>query len=141
MNINEFANMLDGREYLNEIASQEEKLAKELGFVIVFGQSDDLMEFRGAFDDEAGCYRGGQIYLDKDGLFEGCEEGPNGECKYLKAAKAKCKVIEAVRSGPDGWLWQYKTDIPHATFEIFEDGEKSCKGIVFDIKDLGGAND
>jgi hypothetical protein len=51
------------------------------------------------------------------------------------AAKGLCKTIEAIW-GKDGYSWTYKTDIPHATFDIFEDGEKFCRGIVFDIKSL-----
>jgi len=132
MNIKEFAQMLNGREYLDEISRKEELQAKELGYVVVYGQSDDLIEFSGAIKDEAGCFDGDKIYLDKDGLFVECDDN----CKYSQAAKAKCKVINAIWCGEDEWTWQYKTEIPHATFEIFEGGEKFCKGIVFDIKDL-----
>ena len=45
MTLKEFAKMLDGREYLHEITKEEEALAKELGFVVVFGYSDDNAEF------------------------------------------------------------------------------------------------
>ncbi|MBU7006342.1 hypothetical protein [Phosphitispora fastidiosa] len=131
MNIFEFAKKLAGREMGHEITLEEEKLAKELGFVVVFGYSDDGIEFRGAIDDEAGCYLGKEIYLDKDGVFEDC----NCECKYSKEAKKNTKVIEAVWC--DGELaWSYKTDIPHAKFTIYEDDEPFCQGIVFDVKEL-----
>jgi hypothetical protein len=132
MDIKEFASMLNGGEYEEEITKEEGKQAKELGFVVVFGASDDLAEFRGALDDEASVWDGGEIFLDKHGLFEGCEE----DCKYSKAAKEKCKVIEAIWCGEVDYSWTYKTDIPHATFEIMKDGEKYCRGIVFDIKSL-----
>ncbi len=36
-----------------------------------------------------------------------------------------------------GPCWTYETDIPHATFDIMEDGEKYCRGTVLDIKSLG----
>ena len=55
MDIKEFANKLNGRTYLNEITKEEEKIAKELGYVIVFGYSDDNTEFKGAIDDEIDC--------------------------------------------------------------------------------------
>lgn len=132
MNIQDFAKLLDGRDMDKEITKVEEKQAKELGFVVLFGASGDLAEFRGAIDDEVGCYSGGEIFLDKDGIFEDCEE----ECKYSKAAKEKCKVIEAVWCGEGDYSWTYKTDIPHATFEIVEDGEPYCRGIVFELKSL-----
>lgn len=132
MNIQEFAKLLDGREYDNEITPAEEKQAKELGFVVVFGVSDDLIELRGAIDDEAGCFDGGEIYLAEDGLLEEC--GDN--CKYFRAARKQCKTIEVVWYGEDDYLWTYKTDIPHATFDIMDDGEPYCRGIVFELKSL-----
>ena len=33
--------------------------------------------------------------------------------------------------------WSYLTDIPHKTFDIMEDGEIYCRGIVFSLDDLG----
>lgn len=60
LDISKFAELLDGREYLSEITKDEEQQAKELGFVVVFGQSDGLMELRGAIYDEACCYGGGE---------------------------------------------------------------------------------
>jgi len=132
LDIRDFANMLDGREYGKEITKEEEKQAKELGFVVLFGASDDLAEFVGAINDEVGCNDGGNLYLDKDGIFEDCEE----ECKYSKAAKEVCKVIEAVWYGGEGYAWTYKTDIPHATFDIIEVGGRYCRGIVFELNSL-----
>ncbi len=32
--------------------------------------------------------------------------------------------------------WTYKTDIPHETYMIYEDGEPYCRGIVFSIENL-----
>jgi len=124
--------MLDGREMGNETTGEERKQAGELGFVVVFGYSDDNAEFRGYINDEVGCYEGTEIFLNKDGIFEECGE----ECKYSKTAKEKCKVIKAIWDKED-YSWIYETDIPHATFDIMEDGEKYCRGIVFDIKSLG----
>lgn len=51
------------------------------------------------------------------------------------AAVGHAKQIEAIW-GKDGISWQYKTDIPHATFNVMEDDEVYCIGIVFDIKEL-----
>ena len=53
--VREFANRLSGREYMSEISAEEEREAREKGLVIVFGYSDDCIEFRGAIDDELGC--------------------------------------------------------------------------------------
>lgn len=132
MDFQEFASILNGRQYGHEITKDEEKLAKELGLVVVFGYSDDNTEFRGAINDEAGCFKGKEIYLDKNGVFEECE----CECKYSESAKKECKVIKAVWHDIDDFAWTYETDMPYATFEIFEDDEPYCRGIVFDIISL-----
>lgn len=134
MNIQDFANKLNGREYMKEITREEELEAKELGFVVVFGASDDLVEFRGAIYDETGCYKRELIHLDSTGLFEKCEDD---DCKYTQAALKKTKVIEAMFAEPGSeFAWSFKVDIPHATFDIMEEGEKFCRGIVFDIRSL-----
>jgi hypothetical protein len=38
--------------------------------------------------------------------------------------------------GKDDTSWSYETDIPHATFDVLEDGEVYCRGIVFALADL-----
>jgi hypothetical protein len=132
MNIKEFAAMLDGRGYGEEIIKEERERAKELGFVVVFGYSDDTMIFAGAIDDDASSRT---VHVSaEDGLFVGCDD----DCIYSQRALSKCKKIEAIwcGDGVNGFCWTYRTDIPHETFEIFEDGEKYCRGIVFDIKSL-----
>ena len=53
MTIREFAAKLDGRQYGDEMRNEEEKLAKELDFLVVFGASDDLAELRGAMNAAA----------------------------------------------------------------------------------------
>lgn len=136
MNIEDFAQMLNGRQMGREITREEEKQAKELGLVVLFGASDDLAEFRGAIHDEVGCYGGtDDIYLTANGLVEELE----CHCKYALAVRKqeieKAKRIEAVWD-EKGYSWIYKTDIPHATFDIYEDDEKYCRGIIFDISSL-----
>jgi len=135
MKIQEFANMLNGRQYREEITKQEEQQAKELGYVVVFGYSDDNTEFRGAIYDEVGCYDGGTAYLDKNGIIEACGD----ECRHYQKAIENAFEIEAIFcNGKHGFDWEYETEIPHATFEIYDEDEKYCRGIVFDIKELAG---
>ena len=45
------------------------------------------------------------------------------------------KYIDAVWCEGE-FTWTYNTNIPHATFDIFDDEEKYCKGIVFELKDM-----
>ena len=133
MNIQEFAKMLDGNEMGREISKADAIRAKELGFVVVFGYSDDGAELRGAIDDEISCPDGRTVYLDNDGIFHECESG----CRHACKAREKCKTIVAIWD-KDGYSWVYETDIPHATFDIMEDGQKYCRGTVFDVKSLYG---
>ncbi len=135
MTIEEFAMKLNGREMDHEITREEEKEAKALGFVVIFGAGDDNADLRGAIHDQIGCYDGGFIYFVKEGLaYNKCD---NDDCPYFKRLREQhCKKVEAVWDS-EGYSWTYKTDIPHATFDIMEDGEKFCRGIVFDIKELG----
>ena len=64
MTIKEFAEMLNGRCVRKEITAEEEKLADELRYVVVFGYSDDLAEFRGAIEDERDGFDAGRIFSD-----------------------------------------------------------------------------
>ena len=128
--IKKLAKELDKSEYGFDLTNEQKQYCKENEIVVVFGCSDDLMEFRGAIYDEFDCYEGGTCYLTKDGIFiEECD------CKYAKQAKEKCKKIEAFWCKSE-WCWEYKTDIPHETFEIWEDNEPYCKGIIFYKKEL-----
>lgn len=136
MTAKEMASVLNGAQYGNEITRDEERIAKESGLVVVFGYSDDCAEFRGAIDDEAGCYDGGIIRLTKAGLLAvpDCREA---DCKYYKAATKDAATIEAVWCDKEsGAAWSYKTAIPHETFNVYEDGDLYCVGIVFSMEDL-----
>ena len=111
MTLKEFAQMLDGRGYGHEITKEEEALAKELGFVVVFGYSDDNAELRGAINDEIGCFDGGKL-----------EHKDLPDVIYAKWCDRETN-----------YAWSYKTSIPHETFRIYEDGDYWCVGIVCDI--------
>jgi hypothetical protein len=134
------AGLLTGREYGKEIAKEEEQQAKAAGLIVIFGGSDDLMEFRGFVHDERGYYPGRVALIDASGLLPVREDvEDDGELKDLFARQPGARAIEAMWSAEDGYSWTYRTDVPHATFEIVEDGEPYCRGIVIDVADLGGA--
>jgi len=139
MNAKQLADMLNGREYRQEITTAEARDAKEAGLVVAFGASDDLLEFRGAIEDEIGCYDGGTAIIDRKGVipdFEDIDRDDKDEMRqYFKRENGGAKV-EAAWAGEPGYSWVIKTSIPHATFEVFEDGENYCRGIVFALSDL-----
>ena len=129
----EIATILDGMEYGEDIKEQDLQYAKANGAIIVFGASDDLMEFRGAITGELTIYEDGFAYLNKDGLLENkCD---NAECPYFIEKRLQTKSIAAVWDC-GGYSWMYTTEIPHETFEILEEGEKYCRGIVFLMEDI-----
>ena len=123
-----FAEKLNGRDYYDypQIPKDLAEFADKNNIVIVYGASDDLMEFEGAIYDEAGCFDGGKIYFDKNSVKENASN-----------------MIEAVwcdenRTDEEGFVipWTYKTNIPHETFMIHDGNEPYCEGIVFKLNDL-----
>ena len=122
----ELANRLDGRTYGDSFKDVAEE-AKESGFVIVCGASDDLIEFEGAIYDEGGCYEGGRVYFDKDGV----DQDGNERANWIDA-----RWCDGTNKDGLPACWTYDTEIPHETFDVWEDGEVYCVGIVFSIEDL-----
>ena len=98
---------------LNQDVKEIFEQAKENDLVIFFGASDDLMEFRGAIDDEADCF-------DESGV-----DNHGTSSNEIEALWCKGDIA-----------WKYETDISHETFNVMEDGEIYCLGIVFCIDDL-----
>lgn len=128
--VKQIAEILDGICYGVEDAKINALQLPE-DIVVVFGYSDDNAEFRGAIDDEIGCFNGGFLRFMKDGFHWDDSAG-----EYVG-----CNIIEAVwceEYTEDGKMipWIYKTDILHETFMIYEDGEPFCRGIVFSVNDL-----
>ena len=140
----QFAEMLNGREYREEITLKECKAAEENGLVVIFGASDDLVEFRGVIYDEIGAWDGCEFAIATPGTEIKCTE----EDKYYRAKKLEVVEFESGKQidenkfealwSPDelDCSWLIKTTVTHASFDILEDGELYCRGVVIDIKDL-----
>ncbi|QYX54607.1 hypothetical protein K3F44_10055 [Pseudomonas sp. S07E 245] len=133
----ELAAQLTGLEYPTRIPGSLIVAAQSAGLVIICGASDDLMEFYGARREEIGCYDGGTAFVDADGVLpdRDCLDGDEEIAEYVQRQKS-AKAIEALWCKEDGYSWTYKTDIPHATFEVVEDGQPYCRGIVFALAEL-----
>lgn len=135
--LKEIAKMMDGRQYRNELVTEAVELAKKNNIVIVFGASDDLMEFRGAIDSEVDCFEGGSAFITPEGelLDMDCLADCN-DCKYFEKVKDKSIEIKALWCETlSNCCWTYETKIPHETFMIWEDDEQYCRGIVFSLDD------
>ena len=128
MDLKEFAAKLDGGEMGMEVSEEIRQIARINDIVIIYGDSDDLMIIDGSIEDEAYCYDGGVIHISTTGIPQ--NKCYDADCPYYAESLSKYKTVDAIWD-KDVYPWTYKTDIPHETFEIFEDGEKFCRGIVF----------
>lgn len=148
MNAQELALQLNGRQYAEEITAEEVKQAKEAGLIVIHGSSDDLVEFSGAIDDEIGAYRGAQFLILKPGdeypvdeEDETYKKAKRLEAVYIdESSQYKKNKVEA-RWVPDRIdelqpFFDFLTEIPHSTFNIYDGEELYCIGIVIDTKDL-----
>lgn len=143
----EFAQRLTGREYTDEISRAEEAEAKASGLLVVFGASDDLMEFRGALRDEANAYEGATARISKEAKLHPDDLDEHEEflkehglydafmARFGNEIKAAwCPHKEDPAAPKCSWL--ITTELPHATFDVMEDGDLYCRGIVINTKDL-----
>ncbi|MBQ6952124.1 MAG: hypothetical protein IJN44_11615 [Clostridia bacterium] len=130
------AALITRNEYGKEISAYLEDEAKKNGLVVVFGYSDDCIELRGAIDDEIGAYGGGAVLITKSGALLPKPYCDEETCPHFLAAKEASKSIKAIWHDDGGPCWTYETDIPHSTFDVFENGELYCVGIVFTVNHL-----
>jgi len=137
-----FASMIDCRDRRTGIAKDEELLAKNEGFIVVYGESDDLMEFRGVIDDEIGAYNGTTAIILKTNngykvLSESSIEEINEPLRDYDLDLISGLEIES-KFDDDGYTWTMNVahGMPVAYFDILEDGEKFCKGIVISVDDV-----
>jgi hypothetical protein len=145
-----FASKLNGRQYRNEITAEEELEAKEKGFLVVFGASDDLMEVRGVVGDEFNVYCTDSTLLfyfyEKESVIRytsNMSDRPEYETvleilQDFNVPLLKIKVEKYASRFKEGteneFAWNYSTEANYATFDIFDDGENYCKGLVVDYK-------
>lgn len=137
----ELAASLDGREYGDEMTRAEEKAAKDNNLVVLFGASDDLVELRGAIYDEVGAYDGVTLYIDKTGRLLPSISDEDEEVleRYNVLDAARIAILGAIHVdavwGEGVYSWAFITVAPHASFDIMEDEEKYCRGIIIDLKE------
>jgi hypothetical protein len=144
--LKEFAAMLHGRDCQPNLSPNELLLAKQRGFVVVYGDSDDRVEFEGAITAEG--YTNplirdgpaGILALSDDGKL--LDEDSNLYTEYYNANR---NVITVFYCNKDRLNWVFETNIPHETFltydggyneeySDFDDGFARC--IVFEVSAL-----
>ena len=133
---------LNGRNIGSEVSEEDADWLKSVGLVVIYGASDDLAEIRGAIEGEEDVYGGGEIAFTENDLWK--RECDNDYCPHEQAIRDSCVCVEAIwceetESGTPTIEWTYKTDMPHETFEVLENGKAFCRGIIFHIDELKAA--
>lgn len=91
MNKETLATQLNGRSYRNEIEKEEEEIAKDSGLIVIFGASDDLIEFRGVIYDEIDAWDGTHFIIATPGMEIPVDEDDE---TYRKAKEFEAIPIE-----------------------------------------------
>jgi len=134
----ELARRLDGVEYGSESDRMAER-DKANGLVMVVGAYNETVHFSGAISEECYGEDGGVFHIVDGGLLDTRDYECECNCKCSQDAFDKAasrgRSIEGVWD-VDGYSWTFSTDIPHATFDVMDDGEKYCRGIVFDLAEV-----
>lgn len=100
-------------------------LAKNSNLIIVSAIGNDTIVFNGALTEEFDLFKGGKIFIDKDGL------------AYTKqCANNLRKPIEAFWEEYRMFVWKFLTIIPHSKYCLKKDGKNFCQGIIFNLKDI-----
>jgi hypothetical protein len=145
--IAEVAMLLDGQEDRRAADKDVDTLLKSLGFVVVFGLSDDLIEIRGVSDVEIdgwqGQFRVGDrqdLRFTPEGLVDDhtalFDEEKGDFVDMPEAPPPPGAAIVDVRFGKDDLFWVFETEAPHATFVTTLHGNPFCRGIVLDLANL-----
>lgn len=130
------AEMIDGREYRDEIDELILGFLKEHGLIAIYGASDDLMIMNGTWGEDE-LYRG--TGFTRSGILQNeCEDD---NCPYFSRLDSQVCHVKWQISW-EGYTHIFEPLWPSgelmspnlwSSFEIFEDGDKYCRGFVIPI--------
>jgi hypothetical protein len=137
ISIHDYAEAITGRQYGDELTKAEEKELKNLGYVAIFGYSDDNTKIllRGAIYDFIDADNGTEFKLRSTHILPnncGCN------CEYCGFNSVKAEEIQVILDEDESFTWVFRTSVTHATFNIFDQAEPYCRGIIIDTRDLPG---
>jgi len=148
------ADELDGIEISNQneiIPEYIEQKASEMGVVIVYGEYEDVVLFRGSITDaveqnatkfkstDKNGRRGYQIHISKNGeILENTNECIQDDCPYHKKfiQENTHNTVVAAYGRTGVWSFYLKRKIPFEDFELYDSGNLRCIGICFSMEDF-----
>jgi hypothetical protein len=136
MKAKDLATRLQGVD-LGDIPHEMGAEARRAGLVVVMGTSRDTVEFFGAIEGEADVPEGGAIYFDAAGILPEADDVPHELQREYYDRKRLAFLIDAEWQR-DGFHWIFTTALPHSRFVAAREGQRYCRGIVFDIKAIAG---
>ena len=120
---------LNNVERMHDIPDELIDYAKDKGIVIVYGYSDDCVEFEGVLQEEYYA----DVYLKNGKVIE--NECESEYCPYFDEIKKNAYYIRPLFF-EDGYVVKFETNIPHKEFKwVDEIGEPYCVGILFKLSD------
>lgn len=140
----ELAARLNGSEYPMRIDTNFGAAIRDAHLGVVCGRSDDNVQFFGAIEDEVDAYQGVTVLFDQSGLI--FNEPPNADLSKENGRKAMRYWLDRMERGCEikalwcddasDYAWSFETDIPHAAFDVMDEGDRFCRAIVFSLLDL-----
>ena len=144
--LKEFCAMLSGRDCQPNLTPDERLLTEQRGFVVVYGDSDDRVEFEGAVTAEghtnplAKDGPAGVLVLSEDGKL--IDEDSDLYAEYVKKNR---NVVNVFYCCKEGLNWVFESNIPHETFLTYDGGYDEelddidngfARCMVFEISEL-----
>lgn len=119
----QMAERLNGRQYGRDTTKEDIQLARESGLVIIYGASDDIVEFEGAIVDEIGAYNGTDFIIATPGTEIPVDED---EETYRKA---KCYEVMKAWKEPknDRWGIDYRPGLTEEFEKLIEAAKEKIK--------------
>lgn len=147
MTKDQLAILLDGNEPVDEMTREQERVAAENNLLVLFCQSDDTLEMRGAIHGDEDAAGGGDFAL----ILEG-EQFSDDDSEAIQRAESNAVMrisdeydnedhprlirVEWCREDETPLDWGITSNLPSAWFTIFDNGEPFCAGIVIDLDDV-----
>jgi hypothetical protein len=137
-NLDALVELIGDLGYGDSIPHAAIEMAASMGAVIVYGYSDDGVGVEGAADDQGGAYGGNTLWLDREGFLpinedltlQDDEPATVEQCRKIVQRFDSAVKLKAIWAD-SGIAWRYEVGVEHRNFEIIEDGEVWCEGVVF----------